>query len=303
MVFVQFSLLIDHRVDLPPAIHATRRTLLTSAGTLSYYYAEAEQRESRALVLLHSINAAASAYEVRPLFEQFRGQRPVYAADLPGFGFSDRGDRAYSPALYGSAILDFMASVVRSSADVIALSLTSEFAVRAAITRPSLFHTLTIVSPTGFSERSARTGAGDFRYRALAAPLWSQAVFDLLTTKPAIRHYLSRSFEGPIDEGLAAYDYATAHQPGARYAPLYFVGGKMYTPDALDVLYDRIRVPVIALYDRDGYTDFDRLPDFVRDHSNWTAARIPGTLGLPHFEKPAETAAALDRFWTEAAVA
>ena len=41
--------------------------------------------DTRPLLLLHSINASASAYEVKPLFEHYRQQRPVYAPDLPGF--------------------------------------------------------------------------------------------------------------------------------------------------------------------------------------------------------------------------
>jgi pimeloyl-ACP methyl ester carboxylesterase len=40
-------------------------------------------------MLLHSINAAPSAYEVKPLFEQMRHTHRVFAPDLPGYGFSD----------------------------------------------------------------------------------------------------------------------------------------------------------------------------------------------------------------------
>ena len=48
------------------------------------------------LLLLHSVNATASAAEVRPLFEHYRATRTVFALDLPGFGLSDMADQRYS---------------------------------------------------------------------------------------------------------------------------------------------------------------------------------------------------------------
>jgi pimeloyl-ACP methyl ester carboxylesterase len=248
-------------------------------------------------VLLHSINAAASSYEMKPLFERYRGRRRVYALDLPGFGFSDRSDREYTPELYVRAMLEFLDSQVGAAADVIALSLTSEFAARAALSRPEFFRTLTLISPTGFGDRSP--DSSETLRRALSVPVWARPVFDLLVSKPGIAYFLRRSFAGPVDAGLADYAYATAHQPGARYAPFWFISGALFTPDVRDAYYARLRLPVLVLYDEDGYVTFDRLPDFARQHANWTATRIAGTRGLPHFERPAETAAALDRFWAE----
>ena len=63
--------------DLPPAIEAERREHDGRAGRLSYYVAGS----GAPLLLVHSVNAAASAYEMRPLFEHYRGSRRVYAVD------------------------------------------------------------------------------------------------------------------------------------------------------------------------------------------------------------------------------
>jgi len=144
------KLAVDHNAVLPDALPAERKTFQSPvAGTLSYYF----NRETgkRPLVLIHSINAAASAYEMRPLFLHYYNQRPVYALDLPGFGFSSREKRAYSPLIYITAILDFIETQVGEPADVVALSLSSEFAARAALARPDWFNSLVLISPTGFS--------------------------------------------------------------------------------------------------------------------------------------------------------
>lgn len=61
--------------------------------------------EDRPLLLIHSVNAAASAFEVKPLFDYYRSRRPVYAIDLPGFGLSDRSDRCYSVRTMTDAVL------------------------------------------------------------------------------------------------------------------------------------------------------------------------------------------------------
>ena len=74
------------------------------------------------MLLVHSINAAPSAMEMKPLFDHYRHRRPVYAPDLPGFGASERGDRPYTPELYADALAQFLEHVIRERADVVPLS-------------------------------------------------------------------------------------------------------------------------------------------------------------------------------------
>ena len=79
---------INHHVPVVDAISADRDVFYSkSAGRISYYHDD--YCPGRPLVLVHSVNAAASAYEMGPLFAYYRGKRPVYALDLPGFGFSE----------------------------------------------------------------------------------------------------------------------------------------------------------------------------------------------------------------------
>lgn len=299
------SLMINHKVKIGAAIPATLLRFHGENSCLLSYYADTSAG-GRPLVLLHSINAAGSGYEVRPIFEQYRGTRPVYALDLPGFGLSERSNREYSITLYVNAIVDFLRYLDSDAADVVALSLTSEFAARAALLHPELFHSLTLVSPTGFTQRENRNamqqtennGTSDGLYRAFSHPLWSQAFYDLLVTKPSIRFFLGQSFAGSMDDGLAEYAYLTTHQPGARFAPLYFVSGKLFSWDILDEVYRKLMLSVLVLYDTDPNISFDRLPEMV-NHDNWRLRRIPGTRGLPHFERMDKVAEALDEFWRE----
>jgi len=253
--------LVDHKRALPNAIRARRRdATVGEAGSISCY--EDLTATGTPLVLLHSVNAAASAYEVRPLFDQYRDRRPVFAPDLPGFGFSDRANRVYSPEFYTDTLASWIESEVYRGApvDIVALSLTAEFAARIALEHPNLVRSLVLISPTGFDEdhAAASARAAERVRKTLAVPIWSQAFFDALVTKPSIRHYLKKAFAGPIDEGLAQYCYETSHQPGARYAPLYFVAGRLSTPDVLESIYGSLRLPVLVISDEDEYVCFDR---------------------------------------------
>ncbi len=299
---------VDHNQPLPPALDAERERFKgENTGFLSVYVDESADQVGEKLpplVLIHSINAAGSAYEMQPIFQAYRGMRDVYALDLPGFGFSERADRVYSDDLYKTAILALL-DRIGEPADVIALSLSSEFAARAALERPDAFRSLTMISPSGFNNRddkrasqsASQNGTSDSFLRLFSFPLWSQAFYDLLGTPQSIHYFLKQSFEGRVDAGLENYGYLTTHQPGARYAPLYFVSGKLFSPNIREDVYEKLRLPVLVLFDRDAFVRFDKLPDTVDQHENWQAVRIMQTRGLPQFEKLAEVTHALDQFW------
>jgi pimeloyl-ACP methyl ester carboxylesterase len=297
-------LLLEHQVPLPKAIAAELLTLaFRSAGPISAYHDR--QGNGRPLVLIHSVNAAASAYEMRPLFQHYRGQRPVYALDLPGFGFSARPKVEYKPETYVEAILTLLDNIGNGPVDVVALSLGSEFAAEAARRRPNLFNSLAVISPTGMYERdSARSsqaasnqGFDNWLYPLLSMRLWARPFYDLLTTHRSIQYFLQKSFVGPIPDGMVDYAYATSHQPGAENAPLYFVSGKLFTPNALDRIYRHVKTPSLVIYDRDGFVRFDRLPELLAANDAWHEARVSPSLGMPQWERLEDTVAALEKFW------
>ncbi|MCF1183340.1 alpha/beta fold hydrolase [Marichromatium gracile] len=291
----------DGGVELPAALEAPAHDLVTEHGGRIHYYVDGPSG-TRPLVLVHSVNAAPSAFEMKPLFERYRGERRVYALDLPGFGRSDRGNRRYSPELYANALVDFLDRVVEEEGeiDLVAFSLGCEFAARATALRPQRIGSLVLLSPTGFNARAMPTGVAAERvHRALSIPGLNDGLFRLLTSRPSIKYFYRQAFAGPTPPEMVDYAYATAHQPGAKYAPLYFLSGQLFTPEAGERLYDSLTQPVLVLYDRDPNIDFHELPDFLCRHDNWRAERIAPTRGMPQWDRPAETTAAIDRFWSE----
>jgi pimeloyl-ACP methyl ester carboxylesterase len=290
---------IPHDLSIPQAVDAECGTLEHARLGRANYYA-AQRAAGRPLVLLHSINAAASAYEMRPLFEAYQAKRPVYALEWPGFGLSERAARIYSPQFYQDVLTEFLTTVVREPADVVALSLGGEFAARAAMQRPDLFHSLAILSPTGLSRDSLSPrslGLSNALHPWLSFRLWGRPLFDLIATRSSIEYFLRKSFVGHIPPGMVEYAFISAHQPGAEFAPLYFLAGKLFTPQVRERVYEPMRVPALALYDSDPYSTYEALPELLLRNHLWQAVRLVPSRGMAHWERPADTREVLDAFW------
>jgi pimeloyl-ACP methyl ester carboxylesterase len=295
---------VNHDRPLPEAVEAKRVVFKSKLGVNLNYYVD-RKAEGRPLVLIHGVNSGASAYEMRPFFEHYRSSRPVYALELPGFGFSDRPNRTYTPQYFAEALLDFLETQVAEAADVIALSLSCEFAARAAVALPDCFHSLAFISPTGLGEgpggaslQLIKPGSTSEKvYGFLSNPIWSQATFDLMSVRISLARLYRIYFVDPAPTDLVEYAYATAHQPGAKNVPLAAMSGRLSTADIRSRFYDRIQVPVLAMFDRDPFARFDMLPYQLGNNPHWQEARIVPSLGMPHFEKLLETVDALDGFW------
>lgn len=258
------------------------------------------------MLLVHSVNAAASAAEVRPVFDHARTRFRVHAIELPGFGASRRGPRDYTPRLMTDAIHTVADTIAQREGaaplDALALSLGCEFLARAAVERPERWRRLALVSPTGFNGAKPRQGAaGSTRevpglLKALSVPLWSQALFDGLTKPSVVRYFLRRTWGSDgIDEGLADYSVRTAREPGARFAPLAFLSARLFSADIHDV-YQRLTQPVWMSHGvRGDFTDY-RGTAWFEGRANWRFSIFP-TGALPYFEVPQDFLGAFDGFF------
>ncbi|MEM1263260.1 MAG: alpha/beta hydrolase [Pseudomonadota bacterium] len=288
--------------QLRPALEADLVGFDSEAGELKYY----EAGEGLPLLLIHSINAAGSAYEVKPIFDHYRATRRIYALDLPGFGLSERSDRRYDIALYTSAISAMTNRIVakhKQPIDALALSLSSEFLARAAMQAPETYRRLALVTPTGFRASDANRRAAPMSSREigwlsglLSLGSFGSGAFNLLTKPRSVRYFLKKTFgSDSIDEGLWEYAVATAGQPGAEYAPLAFISGRLFAND-IRTVYEGLKMPVFLGHGTRGdFTDF-RGADWARNEVNWTI-RAFMTGALPHFETPDRFFAALNLFF------
>jgi pimeloyl-ACP methyl ester carboxylesterase len=288
---------------LPPPVPGAAVRVHGRAGPMVVHVAG----QGPPLLLVHSINAAASAAEVRPLHERYAGTHTVFSPDLPGYGQSDRSERAYTPRLMTDALHDVAALIHdRCGAapfDALAVSLSTEFLARAAMEQPAHHRSLALVSPTGLNGRTPRRAApGSTREMAWLGGLlrgpgnaWGGALFRGLTRPGVIRYFLQRTWGGKnIDETLWAYDVLTTRVPGAEFAPLGFLSGALFSAD-IHTVYESLTAPVWVTHGvRGDFTDYRGL-DLVRAQANWRVSVLP-TGAMPYFELPERFGAEYDAF-------
>jgi len=283
------------------ALNGQLQTIASDTGHLCAYV----KGQGRPLILVHTINASASAAEIRPLFESLSQQRTVYAIDLPGYGLSERADRLYTPRLMTDALHDLVQHIQAvhgtQAIDALGVSLSCEFLARAAAEQPTHFQTISLVSPTGFTGLKLRQAAEGQTYglnwllAVLKGPGWGPSIFKLLTKPKVIRYFLKKTWGSPdIDEEM--YDYAvwTTQQPGAHHAPLSFLSAQLFSADITNI-YDRLTHKVWMSHGTRGdFVDY-RGKQRYASSENWRFT-VYESGALPYFEMPDQFSADLLQF-------
>lgn len=280
-----------------PQLSGSTEECSSAAGPIAVHVAG----QGPPLLLIHSVNAAASAAEVRPLHEHYASSHTVFSPDLPGFGATARPRQLYTPRLMTDALHGVVAHIRKrfgeQPIDALAVSLSCEFLARAASERPQHFRSLALVSPTGLSGRLERRGPKESTaamprlHRALQ--FFGPGLFALLTRPGVVRFFLRKTWGGPhIDELMFEQAVDTAKAPGAEHAPLSFLSGALFSRDILNV-YESLRLPVWMCHGvRGDFTDY-RQKALLQSKANWRMRVFP-TGALPHFEKTEQFCKAWD---------
>jgi pimeloyl-ACP methyl ester carboxylesterase len=247
-------------------------------------YVEAGDPEDPDVVLLHGINAAASNHEFSAVFERLAEDYHVVAPDLPGFGHADRPPLLYSSSLLTSFVTDFLGDVPDDDPTVVASSLTGSYAAKAV--QDVEVKELVLICPTddtGPERGWART--------VLRMPLVGTALFNVITSKRSLRRFHADHGYADVERlapEVLEYEWATAHQPGARYAPASFVAGFLDPKEPLDDELPRVNAPVTLVWGRES----EMVPlSEGHDLAEIADARLvvfDNAKLLPHVEHPAE---------------
>ncbi|MDZ4717973.1 MAG: alpha/beta fold hydrolase [Roseiflexaceae bacterium] len=240
-------------------VDAPRLTYMWHGHRIAYY----TDGDGPTVLLIHSINAAASSFEMRQTLAGLRTKHRVYALDFLGYGGSDRPARRYSADDYAILIADFTREVIGVGTRVIASSLSSAYVIRAAARNPGLFGALILVCPTGIVDLAQPKQPG-----AAYALLYSaigDALFAGLTSRGSIRYFLSsQSYYDPkaVDDALVDGFCRAANQPGRKYAPICFLTGLLNCNIAEE--FGQLQQPILLVWGKNAdITPLERAQAFL----------------------------------------
>jgi pimeloyl-ACP methyl ester carboxylesterase len=244
-------------------------------------YTEAGDPSNPDMVLLHGINAAGSSHEFRYVVDALAEEYHVLAPDLPGFGHSDRPPLLYSGSLYVAFVGD-VAHELTDEPTVVASSLSAAYVAAAEDVDATEF---VLVCPTTTTVPGRRTWLRSL----LRSPVVGEGLYNLLTSKPSVRYFLADhgfSDAASIPDEWVEYDWRTAHQAGARFAPASFISGFLDVDVDLGERLAEIGVPTTVVWGREA-----ELPPLEagRDLAERADARLvvlDNADLLPHAEHP-----------------
>lgn len=254
------------------------------------YYSRAGT--GRPVVFLHSINAVASAHEMRPLVQRFQREtsRPLFALEWLGFGHSDRPEISYTPALLEDQLEHFLARSAGTpeGADVIGLSLGATYAAEVARRRPDLVHSLVAIEPAGLGDEPEEIGQAWARV-LFSIPGVQRAFYDRLTTPDALYRFARENLfsqDFGVPEEYVQYGAEAARVEGAARPLDDFLNGRLFPEYAGDA-FSHLRQPLLIVH---GQVNERRMESYLElpELESRPAVDVLGlpTGSLPHWERP-----------------
>lgn len=272
-----------------------QKVISTSQGSMVYYTQTSapwliDEHQRPTLLFLHNFGGGASAFEWSKVYPAFAATHRILAPDLIGWGDSAHPVRNYNINDYLTTITEFINQTCDSPVTVIASSLTAAFAIRLAITQPSLFKQLFLICPSGFNDFGEGAGRR-LPLGLISLPLLEDLIYTLgAENELAVRNFLqSFLFVSPqlvTQEMVQAYLYS-AQQPNAKFSALAFLRGDLYFD--LSLYIQQLIIPTTIFWGEQA--QFTRLRLGQRlSLLNTTAIQnfytIPKTGILPHLEAP-----------------
>ena len=256
--------------------------------------------EAPPLLLLHTPELAASAYEMRKIIEPLAQHYHVYSPDLIGFGFSDRPAMDYTAETYVTLCRDFLTELVKKPVTIVASRISCNYAVVLAATFPHLCERLVLISPVALEGTQERVSLLPVLKTEIPfTNAWSQLLqiapvkwllYPMLSTRFALHSILAKQ-HALINTADLDYYYAASHQFGAQHASMALLAGKLEQDVSQQLA--RLQQPTLIIWGARGLNNTRHIGS--QQDTSWTKAHTRLELlpdaGLAVHEEHPETVA------------
>jgi 4,5:9,10-diseco-3-hydroxy-5,9,17-trioxoandrosta-1(10),2-diene-4-oate hydrolase len=125
---------------------------ITLAGNLQVHYLEAGPENAPAVILTHGFLASSGdwRFNIKELAAITTNPRRIIAVDWPGFGRSDKGERAYSLFFYSDFLKEFAGALGLKQFDLIGHSMGGKHNLAFAVLNPTMVRKMVLVGTDGF---------------------------------------------------------------------------------------------------------------------------------------------------------
>jgi pimeloyl-ACP methyl ester carboxylesterase len=235
------------------------------------------------IILIHGFTA--SLYTWRFNIDELGKSFPVYALDLPGFGYSDKPkDFQYDLDGYADFIVRFMDAFKISEAILVGNSMGGGIAIKTALNHPDRVAKLVLIDSVGYKE---------VKGRFLVFVLMKYPVVGEVLMSLNHRSVVERSLKGGpyydssfvTDDVVDSY-YNVYKTEYARKVPLVVMRNLMKNYPFEDGDIKNIKVPTLVIWgSNDNLIPADVVENFTRDIEGSSAVVFPETGHMPQEEK------------------
>lgn len=165
-------------INYPYTIHNTR---LNNGCNIAYVD---EGKGDKTLLFIHGL--ATYALSWRKNIEGLKKQYRCIAIDLPGNGFSDRGDYSYSISFFAATVIEFIHKLGLTNVVLAGHSMGGQIAITALLNEPGCAEKLVLCAPAGFET-----------FSPVEKDIYQRAIqfFDLFSTEEnSLRKAIQSSF-------------------------------------------------------------------------------------------------------------
>lgn len=279
------------------SINLDATTNLSSFGKVKFRAPKRGNNTGKSIVLIHGVYAGSTSITWKELLPLLDGAGVgVYVVDLPGIGLNgDTTKRTYSMEDFDQFLIEFLETVVKKPATVVAESLLTNTALQVAGDRPNLIEKLVLLSPSGINSLATALPA----QAALFNQFWNNDQFAMgfynsVFEAKNLEFFLKKTV---FDDSLITPERIKETQqggtPGQMWATLNFVGGNL-TRAFIDSSQNVIQ-PTLLIFGEEAEssgTSDDLLEDpaeFLKIRPDFELAEIPLCGQSVHREKPEVT--------------
>lgn len=181
----QQTIMMTGAINYPYTIHNVR---LDNGCNIAYVD---EGKGKQTLVFVHGLATYALSWKKN--IEGLKDRYRCIAIDLPGNGFSDRGDYSYSLSFFASTIIAFIGKLGLQHVTLVGHSMGGQIAISAVLQEPACAEKLVLCAPAGFE--TFTPVEKDIYQRALQ-------FFDLFSTEEnSLRKAIQSSFYHSPNQG------------------------------------------------------------------------------------------------------